>query len=175
MRILIIPLIVAALGVSGTARADAMLDQFFGTYRGAGFTEESAASEKRNTKREFEMRISPYKEEGFTLVTWTMGNKEADDSNGGKLWTSKASFQLSQHEGVYHAMGSTDPLSGRLLSWVRIADDSLIVYRVAIDNAGVPEFQIFRRSLTTEGLELSFTAQRDGKRVRRVHGRYVRQ
>ena len=152
-----------------------MLDQFFGTYRGAGFTEESVASEKRNTKRKFEMRISPYKEDGFTLVTWTTGDKETDDSNGGKLWTSKASFQPSQYVGVYHAMGSADPLTGRLLSWARIADDSLIIYRVAIDSVGVPEFQIFRRSLTAEGLELSFTAQRDGKRVRMVHGRYVRQ
>ena len=171
----ITPLVATLLGISGVAKAEATLDQFFGTYRGAGFAEESAASEKRNSKREFEMRILPYQENGFSLVTWTTGDKGGDDSKGEKLWTSKASFLPSQQEGVYHAMGSADPLTGRLVSWARIVDDTLIVYRMAIDSAGIPEFQIFRRKTVADGLELSFTAQRDGKQVRAVHGHYVRQ
>ena len=169
------PLIATILVITGAAKAEEKLDSFFGTYHGTGFTEESAESGKRNTQRKFEMRILPYRENGFSLITWTTGTKNGGEPNGDKLWTSKASYLPSGHEGVYHALGSANPLEGRLLSWARIADETLIVYRIAIDSTGIPEFQIFRRTVNAEGLDLSFRALRDGKQVRAVRGSYTRQ
>ncbi len=90
-------------------------------------------------------------------------------------WLSETNFVSSDESGIYNATFPGNVLRGGTLSWARISEGSLTVYRMEIEEEGIPEIQIFRRTLTPEGLEFKFTAQRDGVERRSLLGLYLRQ
>jgi hypothetical protein len=158
-----------------SARAEAALQDFFGTYTGYGFAQDESGP-FINTPRDFELTIAPLAPDGFQ-ITWTTIKRKGTSPNdlAAEMSRSSASFLPAGGPGLYHAAGNADPLAGGALMWARLAGDILYVYRAVVDPDGVPELHVYRRMWTAKGLELYFTAARDGVVVRSVRGRYARQ
>ena len=166
---------VLIVGLTDTVTADANLGRFFGSYSGYGYAEDSKGL-FINTPRDFELDIRPLGTDGFE-VSWLTVKRKGSDPNALEEVISReaSSFRPSGKPGIYQDVNNRALLDGGLVSWARLRGDLLIVYRFMIEESGIPEFHIYRRMLTPQGLELLFTASRDGKTVRTVRGRYQRQ
>jgi hypothetical protein len=129
-----------------------------------------------NTARDFEMTIAPLAPRGFRIA-WTTIKRKGSSPNDLRVEMSRSSarFLPSGRPGIYHAVGNADPLAGGALMWARLSGDILSVYSLVVEPDGVPELHVYRRMWTAKGLELYFTAARDGMVVRTVRGRYTRQ
>ena len=154
--------------------ADENLSRFFGAYSGFGFAQDTTGP-FINTERQFAMAIGPLDGGGFEIIWQTVKRKGRNPND--------LDASLSQHElqfrpggvpGHYHGMENGNPLTGGLLSWAKQEDDFLTIYSFVIED-GVPELHTYHRMWTAKGLELYFTAVRDGEVVRTVRGRYERQ
>lgn len=158
-----------------SARAEVVLQDFFGEYRGYGFAEDQSGP-FINTPRDFQMSIAPLAPHGFQ-ITWTTIKRKGSSRNDlrAEMSRSSASFLPSGRPGIYHAVGNADPLAGGGLMWARLSGEFLCVYSMVVEPDGVPELHVYRRMWTAKGLELYFTAARDGMVVRTVRGRYARQ
>ncbi len=158
-----------------SARAEAALQDFFGQYKGYGFAQDDSGP-FINTPRDFELTIAPLENAGFQIV-WTTIKRKGSSPNDLEAVMSRtsASFLPSGKPGLYHATGNADPLGGGAMVWARLAGDLLYIYRMVVSPDGVPELHVYRRMWTAKGLELFFTAARDGIVVRSVRGRYARQ
>ncbi len=159
----------------GSARAEAALQDFFGQYKGYGFAQDDSGP-FINTPRDFELTIAPLEPGGFEIAWTTIKRKGSSPNNlQAEMSRSSASFLPTNKPGLYHAVGTGDPLGGGAMMWARLAGDLLYVYRMVVSPDGVPELHVYRRMWTAKGLELFFTAARDGIVVRSVRGRYARQ
>ena len=167
--------LVLLIAFGSTAAADAVLERFFGTYGGFGRAEDTAGA-FITTERNFALAIRPLGADGFE-VAWATGKRKGSDPNNLEAVISRhtAGFQPSQVPGIYHQVDSGSPLLGESLGWARLRGAVLIVYQFDVGEDGIPELHVYRRTLTPKGLELQFTASRDGKLVRTVRGRYSRQ
>jgi hypothetical protein len=167
--------VLLALGFVDMATADAGMGDFYGHYRGYGFAED-ATGPFINTERDFELSIVPLEPDGFE-ISWTTVKRKGDSPNSLEVSISRntAKFRASGEPGVYHGVENGAPLDGGTMTWARLQGDVLTVYRMVIEQSGVPELHVYRRMITAKGLELYFTALRDGKMVRTVRGRYTRQ
>lgn len=158
-----------------SARAEAALQDFFGQYKGYGFAQDDSGP-FINTPRDFELTIAPVAPDGFEIVWSTIKRKGSSPNDlEAEMSRTSASFRPTNQPGLYHAAGNGDPLAGGALMWARLAGDLLYVYRMVVSQDGVPELHVYRRMWTSKGLELFFTAARDGIVVRSVRGRYARQ
>lgn len=166
--------LVTALAVSvvDTASADSDLARFLGSYNGFGFAED-ATGPFINTERDFELAITPVAPDGFK-VAWLTVKRKGNDPNNLEAVVSRqsATFLPSATPGIYHGVSNGEPLAGDDLTWARLRGSYLTVYQFVIKSNGVPELHVYRRMLTAKGLELQFTASRDGEQVRTVRGRY---
>ncbi len=162
------------VGFIDTASADASLKKFFGSYSGYGFAQDSKGP-FLNTERDFELAIRPLEPDGFE-VSWTTVKRKGSNPNALKTVMSRhaSSFRPAGKPGIYHDVTNGNPLEGGLLSWARLQGDFLTVYRLVIQESGIPELHIYRRMRTAKGLELLFNALRGDKIVRTVRGRYKR-
>ena len=164
------------LATSSPAGADNPLSKFFGRFHGFGIAEESGGPLNRNTERDFEMEIAPIDTGGFSL-TWGTVKHKGTNPNALEASTSSTTsiFLPTTEPGVFVAAENGDPLVGDLMSWARVENGALIVYRLEVDRAGIPEMHIYRRTWTPKGMELNFTALKDGKPARNVRGRYIKE
>ncbi|MDH3597708.1 MAG: hypothetical protein OEU09_23990 [Rhodospirillales bacterium] len=167
--------VLLVLGFVAPATANAGMREFYGNYKGYGFAEDTTGP-FINTERDFELSIAPLEPDGFE-ISWTTIKRKGDSPNSleATMSRSTARFRPSGEPGVYHAPDNGAPLEGGTLTWARLHDDILTVYRMVVDQSGVPELHVYRRMNTAKGLELYFTAVRDGKMTRTVRGRYRRQ
>jgi hypothetical protein len=167
--------VLLVLGLVDVASAKAEMGDFYGHYKGYGFAED-ASGPFINTERDFELSIVPLQPDGFEIA-WTTVKRKGDSPNALEASVSRhaARFRPADTPGVYHAEDNGAPLAGGTLSWARLQGGLLTVYRLAVAQDGVPELHVYRRMMTAKGLELHFTAVRDGKAVRSVRGRYRRQ
>lgn len=177
MRVLQFLTITAFLAVAAVdaAAADRELERFFGTYSGFGHAEDSKGSFIK-TERNFGLVIQPWGADGFE-VSWATGKRKGTDPNRleGVISRHLSRFRPAGTPGVYAAAGNGGVLEGKPTSWARMRGDALIVYLLEVGSDGIPELQIYRRTLTTKGLELLFTSTRDGELKRTVRGRYKRE
>jgi hypothetical protein len=74
------------------------------------------------------------------------------------------------HRDVFGYSGPLDPLKGEPYVWARIAGSTLTVYTLRIIDDGGYEIQTFDRTLTSDGLDLRFSRQRDGKVLQPITG-----
>ena len=163
------------LAPAASPRAEAALGDFFGQYTGYGFAQDKSGP-FINTPRGFELTIAPLAPDGFQ-IEWTTIKRKGTSPNDldAEMSRSSASFLPAGGPGLYHAVGTADPLAGGAMMWARLAGDILCVYRMVVEADGVPELHVYRRMWTAKGLELYFTSARDGVVVRTVRGRYARQ
>jgi hypothetical protein len=173
MRLWLAVLLVLGFVDIATAKAD--MRDFYGEYKGYGFAED-VNGPFISTEREFELTIAPLEPDGFEIF-WTTVKRKGDSPNSLEASVSRswARFRPSDTPDIYHAQENGAPLAGGILSWARVQGNLLTVYRLVVEPNGVPELHVYRRMMTARGLELYFTAVRDGKVVRTVRGRYTRQ
>ncbi len=165
-------LAVFAVTFGGPARADeAALSAFFGNY--VGRTISTAAD--GISERDLSVSIRSF-EKGFTL-DWTTITRNASGKVKRKAYS--INFLPSTRENIYAAAmrknmfgGSVplDPLKGEPYVWSRITGRTLSVYAMLVTEQGGYEMQVYERSLSDSGLDLTFSRIRDGERLKQITG-----
>lgn len=158
------------------AMAEPLLNNFYGIYTGSGTQETASGPLFMNLPRGFELEISPLKPNGFRIVWATVKYKGSNPNQLVEKRSEQATdFLPTERPGFYKAAENKDILRGGLTTWARVKGRLLVVYRLVVEDSGIPEMHVYRRMLTAKGLSLHFSAIRDGKEVRTVRGRYRKQ
>lgn len=161
--------------LAGNAKADAQIEDFFGSYTGSGFaTDHSGPSTP--TQRDFTLVIGPLAGGGFEIAWSTVKRKGSDpDSLETEVSKHAARFGSPNESGVFQDIDQGILFGLGAITWARLQRNLLVDYRMDVDENGVGEMHVYRRMLTARGLELLFTATRDNNLIRSVWGSYQRQ
>ncbi|MCP5372495.1 MAG: hypothetical protein H6907_12260 [Hyphomicrobiales bacterium] len=150
------------------AAGDSPLSAFYGVYAGEAAIERDDGS---SSMRSLDVVIRPW-ERGFSVV-WTTIRHRKDGSLDRK--THRVNFAPSQRDSIYRsamksdmfgALVPLDPLKGEPYIWSRIHGKTLTVYALHIRDDGGYEMQVYDRTLTDKGLNLTFSRWREGETVR---------
>ncbi len=169
-------LIVAVVATAAHA-AGANLEPFMGE-----FTGESVLTTEDDwvTKRDINVAIGPYKDNGF-MVNWITATYKPDGRVKRKEYT--INFQPSRREGLYEAamranlfggFEPLDPMKGDPYAWATVIGRTMTVYVMLIDEAGAYEMQVYERTLTDEGMDLKFSRVHEGQVLADVQAKLVR-
>ncbi len=146
-------------------------EKFVGEYLGEGITSEG----EDLTKRDLRVEIKP-KQESFVL-SWVSVTHKSNGSLKKKAYT--VQFKPRGNSGLYGSAMRTDmfgnevpldPLKGEPYVWARISGDTLFVYAMLITEEGGYEMQVYERTLTPNGMDLTYYRVRDGGVMRTVRG-----
>lgn len=182
MKRLITALIVILL--ASPAVADGLDAKFYGSYVGSGVAENL---EKNTTEqRDLDVTIEPYKNDGFSLkwVTVVRSPTGKRTGEGVKRREVKENFLpfadrenvyvLASKGGMFKTAELPNPLLGGPALWATVEDDAISVYSIAIDDKGATELQIYRRTFTEKGLDMSFLRMLNEKVQVRMTGTLVK-
>lgn len=176
----LLPWMALALMAFGSPSAAASpYDKFVGEYLGEGISEGLSENGDELTKRDLRVEIKP-KGEGF-VVTWVSVTHKDNGKLKRKSYT--VHFKPKGKSGLYgSAMRSDmfgnqvpmDPLEGDPYVWARISGDTLFVYALLITEEGGYEMQVYERTLSPNGMDLTYSRVRDGEMMRTVRGKLKR-
>ncbi|MGI9385524.1 MAG: hypothetical protein ACR2PO_20425 [Methyloligellaceae bacterium] len=165
-----------ALAVASGAQAGyertAAVKKFFGSYEGYTIS----SQDEGLTKRDLNIEIKPFEDEGFT-VAWTTVLRKADGKERSKAYT--VNFLPSSRSSVYAAAAKKDlfghmkplnPLEGDPYVWAAIDGDTLTVRSLHIGKTGGYEIQVYGRTLTKDGMATRFERIRDGQNLKIIEG-----
>ncbi|MDP6787575.1 MAG: hypothetical protein QGI13_10655 [Rhodospirillales bacterium] len=166
-------LILAAIAWSATPgqAQDKPFSAFFGEYEGKSIS----STEQGLSKRDLSVSIKS-KGKGFTLKWTTVTHKP-----GGKAKRKAYSidFRPSGRENIFasamrkNKFGASiplDPLKGEPYVWGRLHGSTLTVHAMMVTEDGGYEMQVYDRTLTATGLDLTFSRIRDGERFKLIKG-----
>lgn len=154
-----------------SSKAGYQYEKFVGEYLGEGIT--SGGNDL--TKRDLGVEIKP-KRQGF-ILTWVSVTHKSDGSLKRKSYS--VQFKPKGKPGLYGSAMRTDmfgnevpldPLKGEPYVWARISGDTLFVYALLITEEGGYEMQVYERTLTPNGMDLTYYRVRDGGIMRTVRG-----
>ena len=150
------------------------IDSFVGQWQGSGISKTSESLYFGETVRDFDVDIRR-QGAGFT-VKWTTVLRQGGDPDNPDVRRNSAekAFRPSSNGRYYVASSLPDPLSGQDFAWARIADSTLTIYIMTIDEAGLFNMQIYERTLTAPGMVLKFTRVCGSEPQRTVEGRLVK-
>lgn len=146
------------------------ISDFVGSFTGSAMVE---TSDGTSTQRDMSVEISKVGY-GFS-VQWTSSTHKPDGRI--KTKSNTVNFVPSDRSGIYAAaMGKNvfghkvqlDPMKGEPFVWGRIVGDTLTVFSLFVDEAGSYEMQQYDRTLADGGLQLRFSASRNGEQQRSV-------
>ena len=146
-------------------------EKFVGEYLGEGISNE----EDDLTKRDLRVEIKP-SGDGF-ILTWVSVTHKKSGNLKRKSYTVR--FKPKGSSGLYGSAMRTDmfgnqvpmdPLKGEPYVWARISGDTLFVYAMLINDEGGYEMQTYERTLTANGMNLTYYRVRDGRILRTVRG-----
>ena len=184
MRLLtaLVFLLVVGVGPAG-AQTGAVLDDFFGSYVGGGLAERDDGSTE---ERDMDVSIKSYKNNGFTLSWITVVRDEEGGRTGPGVKRRSVEedfvpspdmpgiFVSAPEGGLFSHAELANPLSGDPFRWASLRDNTLAVYSAGINEDGGTELQIYERTLTEEGLDVSFVRLADEHVKVRVDGSLIR-
>ena len=166
-----------AIAVAHPAHAAEPIDPFVGKYEGQSIM--AAGADKELSARDLSVVIKKAPQ-GFT-VHWTTVIYRAKGRSDRRHFTIR--FALTRRNGIYAAMMAAnvfgravpnDPLSGDPYFWASIRGKSLYVYGIHVTDEGGYELQVYRRTLTADGMAVHFSRLRDGEKLREITGRLAR-
>lgn len=169
-------------GVSAALAAD--LERFYGTYVGSGAGEN--LFENTTDQRDLDVTVEGYKENGFSIkwITVTRGPNGERTGDGVKRNEIEENFVpfedkpnvfvLEARGGLFQKSELPNPLRGEPMRWARVDGDEMTVFSMAIRDDGGAELQIYRRSLTEKGMDVSFQRMHDDAVEVRMEGSLVR-
>lgn len=141
------------------------IDRFAGVW--VGKTTEATDVERKTT-----LTIDPTEGGGFT-VTWTSFETPTRGDSGIIRRERHLEFVQTETTGLYRARGANDPVTD-LAAWAHIAGDVLSVSTIAVLEDGRLEHQIYDRTLTDEGLFLSYRRYLNADLVRAIDAEFSR-
>jgi hypothetical protein len=74
------------------------------------------------------------------------------------------------HRDTFGHAEPLDPLKGEPYVWAGISGPTLTVHALLITNDGGYEIQVYRRTLTADGMALTFSRNRNGRELKTVYG-----
>ncbi len=166
------PAILAAalwLGLTGQAPAQNLARAaFYGHYSGGGIAESADSLYFGVTVRDMDVVIEP-SAEGF-FVAWTTVIRQGGDPSNPDVRRKSTEYEFvpSGRPDLYRGKTTSDPLAGGVYAWARIERNTMSVYLLTIDEAGIYNMQSYARTLTGGGMELVFKRIRDGEATRVV-------
>ncbi len=168
-------ILIALIVFPVSSKAGYQYEKFVGEYLGEGISHE----DHHLTKRDLRVEIKP-KREAF-ILTWVSVTHKSNGSLKRKAYT--VQFKPKGDSGLYGSAMRTDmfgnevpldPLNGEPYVWARISGDTLFVYALLINEEGGYEMQVYERTLTPNGMDLTYSRVRDGEILRTVEGKLKR-
>jgi len=169
---------------AGAALAAGEQEKFYGSYVGSGTAEQ--VGEKHTEQRDLDVTVEAYKNDGFTIkwitvVRGTDGARVAEDvkrreveENFTPFGNKEGVFILAPKGGLFQKAELPNPLRGEPMRWATIEDGAMTVYSMAIGDKGDSELQVYRRTLTEKGMDVSFLRMQDEIVELRMEGTLVR-
>jgi hypothetical protein len=160
-----------AFSISKTLAADQGIDQFLGEYVGRSVQ----APNEPLSPRDLGIKISRNDGDAFTLE-WTTVIR---DAKGVRRQSYAIDFSPSARSGIYSSAMHTDmfgqsqpldPLKGEPYIWADIHGSTLTVRALLIEDDGGYEIQVYRRTLTSSGMALKFSRNRNGTELKTIYG-----
>jgi len=183
MRMLTGPLVVLGvigaitIGIPRAADAETVaIDAFFGVWHGNAISESEISANFRLTSRDLNVEIRPAPEQaGAFTLEWTTVRRQTGDPSKPKetIKAQTATFLPAGKPNVWKAEDSDDPLGAGYV-YARVHEQTLTVYSVEAAADGSLEVQIYNRTLSGLGMELTFTRLIDGQQIRSVKGRLIK-
>ncbi len=168
-RCMLLSLLAGLLFALPTTQAEgASFERFFGSYQG----ESDTVPEGESAKRQMTVEIKPSKS-GFTVGWHTTITKAGRPKTKGL----SVEFTTTSRSNTYASAMRTDlfghpvPLDlmkGEPLVWATINGDTLTVYLIRIVDDGSQDFQIDKRTRTSDGLRSEFVGLYNGEPLRRI-------
>lgn len=176
--------LVFGLTVSSAGWAQTGIERFFGSYVGSGVAERVGGT--GTEQRDMDVTFESYKDDGFTLKWITVVRGEQGERAGAGVRRREIEenflrsdenpnlYILAPRGGLFQKAELPNPLKGEPMRWATIQNDTLSVYSLGITENGRSEMQIFHRTLTETGMDVSFVRLADENIELRVVGRLVR-
>jgi hypothetical protein len=151
--------------------ADPEITRFIGEYVGRSIQ----APNEPLSRRDLSIKISGRGENGFTLEWTTL----ILDGSGSRRQSYSIDFSPSGRPGIFSSamhrdtFGQSeplDPLKGEPYVWAAISGPTLTVHALLITQDGGYEMQVYRRTLTADGMALTFSRNRNGRELKTVYG-----
>ncbi len=167
-------LIVVAFAASAWAQSTVSINAFYGKWSGSAISESNISVNFRLTARDMDVEVRP-SGDGFTVL-WTTVLRQRGNPNDPtpERRSTELRFEPTDKPNVWRAVGSTDPLVDERFAWARIAKQTLTVHLMVIRDDGGYDLQVYDRTLKPTGMDLEFTAFRDGTARRTAKGRLVK-
>jgi len=135
--------------------------------------------------RAMDVTVEPYKDDGFRLKWITVihpadgpaehpiKRRETEENFVPSDWNS-AVFISAPRGGMFTKAELPNPLEGEPMRWAAVDGDALTVYSAGIAASGALEAQIYRRTLTKNGLDVIFLRLEDEQVMLRADGQLTR-
>ena len=168
-RCMLLSLLAGLLCVSlVTPAAGASFERFFGTYKG----ESDTVPQGESANRRMSVEIKPHKN-GFTVGWSTTITKAGRVKTKGLSVdftpTSRSNtFASAMRMDMFGHPVPLDLMKGQPLVWATINGDTMTVYLIRILDDGSQDFQIDRRTRTSDGLRSEFVGLYNGEPLRRI-------
>lgn len=166
------------------AQANELIEKFYGSYVGSGSAQVLDAGETE--ERDLDVTIESFKDDGFTLKWITVvrganGARTSDDvkrreveENFVPVEDKENVFIIAPEGGLFQKSELPNPLLGEAVRWAAIKGNDMTVYSLEINQAGGSELQVYRRSLTEKGMDITFMRLQDEEVKVRMSGTLVR-
>jgi hypothetical protein len=164
--------LIAAFALAVPAQAqDALPQGFYGTFNGLGLAETMADGKVVEVKpRDFDVVIAKAADGGFT-VTWKTTEytikprrsrlDAADES---------VTFAKSDRPGLFSEKKAVDLAGGDPIYWARVSNNTLDIYRLALNEEGRHELAVWQRTLDGDQINLVFQRSGETSNARVVKG-----
>lgn len=178
---LLMVLAVGAVGSPATAAEDRALEDFYGDFVGRSIAGSTGVTgdEAELAPRHLNVSIHPI-DDGFTIAWLTITTRASGKT---KAKSYLVDFRATARPGLYAsamrrdtsgALVPLDPMSGDPYVWASLAGATLSVHAMLVTDDGGYEIQIYRRTLTDDGMDLTFQRFRDGVLMKEIAGTLIR-
>ena len=159
---------------AAAAAQDLSIRAFTGQWGGSAVANNRDSLYFGVTIRDLDVTITP-KAGGFAIA-WTTVIRRGGTPGKPKVRKKSVAMEFvsAGRKGVWRLASSGDMLRGSPYGWARLKGRTLTVYLMEIDAGGTYWLARYARTLSGSGMDLEFTALRDGEPARIVRGKLVR-
>jgi|GEM_PF-3790060 len=155
-----------------SASAFTGIEPFLGQWLGEGVTASTGAMENVDFRgTDLDVQIYPKGADGFIVsqreVLWSAGEEVQHSMT--------LVFDPTDQPGVFEGQQDCNPVSEVGCAWARIAGDTLTITMLSFKRADEANYRVYKRTLTDNGLELSYSHMIDDAVAESFEGFAVRQ
>ncbi len=170
--------------IASAALAAEEPEKFYGSYVGSGTAQRIV--DNITEQRDLDVTVERFKNGGFTIKWITVvrgadGERAGDDvkrreveENFIPLEDKEGVYILAPKGGLFQKAELPNPLRGEPMRWATIENGAMTVYSMAITGTGGSELQVYRRTLTDKGMNVSFLRMHNENVELKMEGTLVR-